>query len=49
MNNKELIQIMHDVIDYAMCMKMATKYTCEKEPDLAYAVRLLQEFRKTIQ
>lgn len=42
----EFIQTMHDVIDYAMKMQMATQYRCPDEPDLAYAVRLLQEFRK---
>lgn len=47
MDNNEFIEIMHKVIDYAICMKMATRYTCPDEPDLGYAVRLLQEFRKT--
>lgn len=48
MSKKELIQILNEVLDYAMCMKIATGYTTPDEPNIRNIIRLINEEEKKI-
>lgn len=45
-SEKTLIELMEQLIDYALSMKAATGYKCSDEPDLCYTMRAIQKIKK---
>jgi len=44
---EDLIKEMYKLIDYSLCMQMATGYKGENKPNYLYITRLVEDIKKT--